>query len=43
MEKVEVDLGSGKVTVTSQQRLEYDAVAAAVDQAGYELGGREDR
>lgn len=43
VERVEVDLASGKVTVTSEQRLEYEAVAAAVDEAGYELGERVDR
>jgi len=34
---VRVDLGSGSVTVTSDQPLDEDAVAAAVDEAGYEL------
>ena len=34
---VQVDLGSGSVTVTSDQPLDEDAVAAAVDEAGYEL------
>ncbi|MGW4941893.1 heavy-metal-associated domain-containing protein [Actinoplanes sp. NPDC004185] len=34
---VQVDLGSGSVTVTSAQPLDEDAVAAAVDEAGYEL------
>jgi copper chaperone len=34
---VEVDLGSGAVTVTSDQPLDDDAVAAAVDEAGYAL------
>jgi copper chaperone CopZ len=37
VETVEVDLGTGAVTVTSQQPLEVDAVRAAVDEAGYEL------
>jgi copper chaperone len=35
--EVEVDLSSGSVTVTSNQPLDDDAVAAAVDEAGYEL------
>jgi copper chaperone len=34
---VQVDLGSGTVTVTSQQPLDDAAVAAAVDEAGYTL------
>ena len=34
---VEVDLASGRVTVTSQSPLDDKAVAAAVDEAGYEL------
>ena len=34
---VDVDLGSGAVTVTSDQPLDDAAVAAAVDEAGYEL------
>lgn len=34
---VEVDLGSGTVTVTSTAPLSVDVVAAAVDEAGYEL------
>jgi copper ion binding protein len=34
---VEVDLGSGAVTVTSEQPLDDAAVAAAVDEAGYAL------
>lgn len=34
---VQVDLGTGRVTVTSDAPLERDAVAAAVDEAGYEL------
>jgi len=36
---VAVDLASGDVTVTSDAPLEQDAVAAAVDEAGYQLGG----
>jgi copper chaperone CopZ len=34
---VEVDLGTGAVTVTSAAPLPDDAVRAAVDEAGYEL------
>ncbi|GAA2573973.1 heavy-metal-associated domain-containing protein [Winogradskya consettensis] len=34
---VEIDLGSGAVTVTSAEPLTDDAVRAAVDEAGYEL------
>ena len=34
---VQVDLSSGSVTVTSDQPVDEDAVAAAVDEAGYEL------
>ena len=34
---VRVDLASGAVTVISQQPLDDAAVAAAVDEAGYEL------
>jgi copper chaperone CopZ len=37
VEKVDVDLGSGAVTVTSQEPLDADAVRAAVDEAGYQL------
>jgi copper ion binding protein len=36
---VDVDLASGAVTVTSDAPLEQAAVAAAVDEAGYELAG----
>ena len=32
---VDVDLGSGRVTVESDEPLDYDDVAAAVDEAGY--------
>jgi copper chaperone len=35
---VEVDLASGRVTVTSDRPLD-DAVRAAVDEAGYEVVG----
>ena len=34
---VEVDLSTGAVTVTSDAALDEAAVAAAVDEAGYEL------
>ena len=34
---VQVDLGSGAVTVTSEAPLTDDAVRTAVDEAGYEL------
>jgi copper chaperone len=34
---VRVDLASGAVTVTSKQPVDDAAVAAAVDEAGYEL------
>ena len=34
---VSVDLGTGAVTVVSDRPLERDAVATAVDEAGYEL------
>ena len=34
---VEVDLATGAVTVTSDQPVDDAAVAAAVDEAGYEL------
>ena len=34
---VQVDLPSGSVTVTSEQPVDDAAVAAAVDEAGYEL------
>ena len=35
---VAVDLPTGSVTVTSDRRLDRDEVAAAVDEAGYQLG-----
>ncbi len=35
---VRVDLTAGAVTVTSDQPLDDAAVAAAVDEAGYEMG-----
>jgi copper chaperone CopZ len=34
---VQVDLASGAVTVTSEAPLDDDAVAAAVDEAGYQV------
>jgi copper ion binding protein len=34
---VDVDLSTGAVTVTSEQPVGDDAVAAAVDEAGYEV------
>ncbi len=37
---VKVDLASGAVTVTSDAPLDEIAVAAAVDEAGYELAGQ---
>ncbi|MFC8094869.1 heavy-metal-associated domain-containing protein [Streptomyces sp. NPDC057301] len=43
VEDVQVDLPSGKVTVTSEQPLNPTAVAAAVDEAGYELVGGDSR
>jgi copper chaperone len=36
---VDVDLASGRLTVTSDARVDDDAVRAAVDEAGYELTG----
>ncbi|KAB1912802.1 MULTISPECIES: heavy-metal-associated domain-containing protein [Micromonospora] len=36
---VQVDLASGRVTVTSQSPLDTDTVRAAVDEAGYDLVG----
>jgi copper ion binding protein len=37
---VDVDLASGRLTVTSDAPVDDDAVRAAVDEAGYELTGR---
>ncbi|MFY1653020.1 heavy-metal-associated domain-containing protein [Solwaraspora sp. WMMB762] len=34
---VDVDLATGRVTVTSEQPVSDQAVAAAVEEAGYEL------
>ena len=36
---VEIDLASGRLTVTSSTPVDDDAVRAAVDEAGYELAG----
>jgi copper chaperone len=36
---VDVDLASGRLTVTSDTPVDDDAVRAAVDEAGYELAG----
>ena len=36
---VDVDLASGRLTVTSDQPVDDGAVRAAVDEAGYELAG----
>ncbi|MET8837902.1 cation transporter [Micromonospora sp. NPDC004540] len=36
---VQVDLTSGRVTVTSESPLDTDTVRAAVDEAGYDLVG----
>jgi copper ion binding protein len=38
---VDVDLASGRLTVTSDAPVADDAVRAAVDEAGYELAGTE--
>ena len=37
VQQVDVDLASGRVTVTSEQPLPEDEVRAAVAEAGYEL------
>ncbi|SEO38621.1 heavy-metal-associated domain-containing protein [Trujillonella endophytica] len=37
---VSVDLPTGAVTVTSQTPIDEAAVAAAVEEAGYQLAGR---
>jgi copper chaperone CopZ len=37
VERVDVELSSGAVTVVSSEALTQDAVAAAVDEAGYAL------
>ena len=38
--EVQVDLPTGAVTVTSDAPLDEASVAAAVEEAGYELAGR---
>jgi copper chaperone len=38
--EVQVDLETGSLTVTSDTPVDDDAVAAAVDEAGYALAGR---
>ena len=40
--EVAVDLGSGTVTVTSDRALDEAVVAAAVDEAGYEMAASGD-
>ena len=37
VDEVAVDLGSGRLTVTSSTEVPYATVAAAVDEAGYAL------
>ncbi|CCG04223.1 heavy-metal-associated domain-containing protein [Blastococcus saxobsidens] len=37
---VEVDLATGGLTLTSEQPVDEAAVRAAVEEAGYEVGGR---
>ncbi len=37
VDDVAVDLGSGRLTVTSRTEIPFAAVAAAVDEAGYAL------
>jgi copper ion binding protein len=37
VDRVDVDLNTGAVTVTSREPLDTDAVRAAVDEAGYQL------
>ena len=37
VDEVAVDLGSGRLTVTSGDEVPYATVAAAVDEAGYAL------
>ncbi|SCE78900.1 heavy-metal-associated domain-containing protein [Micromonospora mirobrigensis] len=39
VDDVQVDLASGRVTVTSDQPVDPEAVRAAVDEAGYDLVG----
>jgi copper chaperone CopZ len=37
VERVDVDLSTGAVTVVSVEPVDVDAVAAAVEEAGYEV------
>ncbi|MGB2568955.1 heavy-metal-associated domain-containing protein [Micromonospora citrea] len=37
VQDVQVDLATGRVTVTSESPLDTDSVRAAVDEAGYDL------
>jgi len=37
VQRVDVDLSSGRVTIESEQPIDEAAIAAAVDEAGYEL------
>ena len=37
---VDVDLGSGGLTVTSEAPIDESAVRSAVEEAGYEVAGR---
>ncbi|MFF0865186.1 heavy-metal-associated domain-containing protein [Nonomuraea sp. NPDC003560] len=37
---VEVDLASGRLTVTSESQIEESQIASAVEEAGYELVGQ---
>ncbi|MER6512849.1 heavy-metal-associated domain-containing protein [Nonomuraea sp. NPDC048881] len=37
---VEVDLASGRLTVTSESQVEESQIASAVEEAGYELVGQ---
>ena len=37
---VDVDLGSGDLTVTSDSTIDDSAVQAAVEEAGYQVAGR---
>ncbi|NYE95915.1 copper chaperone CopZ [Psychromicrobium silvestre] len=36
--EVDIDLESGSLSITSDQRLDDDLVKAAVEEAGYQLG-----
>jgi copper chaperone len=36
---VQIDLASGRVVVSSDRQLDKSAIAAAVDEAGYQLAG----